>query len=104
MSYQSEKEKYQAEGSAFFDKALMPLPQAQELAQFFTNKAKEWEDKEERPLRASGFFTRMMLVRVFGGPFSSLLPTLPTAPTLGVSPPSVPSEELVGGEDLVEVL
>ncbi len=51
----------------------MPLPQGQELAQFFTNKSKEWEDKEELPLRASGFFTRMMLVRVFGGLFSSLL-------------------------------
>jgi hypothetical protein len=30
----------------------MPLLQDQELAQFFTNKTKEWEDKEERPLRA----------------------------------------------------
>jgi hypothetical protein len=53
----------------------------------------------------SGFFTRMMLVRALGRVFSSLLPTPPTAPTLGVSPPSVPSEELVvGGEELVEVL
>ncbi len=31
----------------------MPLLKDQELAQFFTNKSKEWEDKEERPLRAS---------------------------------------------------
>ena len=31
----------------------MPLLKDQELAQFFTNKTKEWEDKEERPLRAS---------------------------------------------------
>jgi len=30
----------------------MPLLQDQELAQFFTNKTKEWEDKEEHPLRA----------------------------------------------------
>jgi hypothetical protein len=30
----------------------MPLLQDQELAQFFTNKTKEWKDKEERPLRA----------------------------------------------------
>jgi hypothetical protein len=37
-----------------FDKALMPLPQDQELAQFFTNKSKEeWEDKEEGPLSTS---------------------------------------------------
>jgi hypothetical protein len=81
----------------------MPLLQDQELAQFFTNKTKEWEDKEECSLRASGFFTRMMLVRALGGLFSLLLVTLPTAPTLGVSPPSVPSEELVGGEELVKV-
>ena len=52
MSYQSEKEKNKAEGSAFFDRALIPLPQDQELAQLFTNKIKEWEDKEERHLRA----------------------------------------------------
>jgi hypothetical protein len=52
MSYQTE-EKNQAEWSAFFDKALMPLPQDHELAQLFTNKIKEWEDKEERPLSAS---------------------------------------------------
>jgi hypothetical protein len=31
----------------------MPLLQDQELAQFFTKKTEEWEDKEERPLRAS---------------------------------------------------
>jgi hypothetical protein len=31
----------------------MPLLQDQELAQFFTNKSKEWEDKVERPLRAA---------------------------------------------------
>jgi hypothetical protein len=37
----------------------------------------------------------MMLVRALGRVFSSLLPALPTAPTLGVSPPSVTSEELV---------
>ena len=30
----------------------MPLLQDQELSRFFTNKTKEWEDKEERPLRA----------------------------------------------------
>jgi hypothetical protein len=29
----------------------MPVLKDQELAQFFTNKSKEWQDKEERPLR-----------------------------------------------------
>jgi len=47
----------------------------------------------------------MMLARALGRVFSSLLPTPPTAPTLGVSLPSVPSEELVvGDEELAEVL
>jgi hypothetical protein len=47
----------------------------------------------------------MMLVRALGGAFFSLLPTPPTAPTLGVSPPSSSSEELVvWDEELAEVL
>ena len=51
------------------------------------------------PLLLRGFYTRMMPARALGRVFSSLLPTLPTAPTLGVSPPSVPSEELVEVQD-----
>jgi hypothetical protein len=46
-----------------------------------------------------------MLFSELKGFFSSALPTPPTAPTLGVSPPSSSSEELVvGDEELAEVL
>jgi hypothetical protein len=47
----------------------------------------------------------MMLFSALGGAFFSLLPTPPTAPTLGVSPPSSSSEEFVVGDvELAEVL